>query len=39
VASGSTIEIAAGPLRVEVADDDAAAAWRSLGELMEATPA
>jgi phosphoribosylformylglycinamidine synthase len=39
VASGSTISIDAGPLRVEVAVDDAAAAWRSLGALMEATPA
>jgi hypothetical protein len=39
VASGTTIAIDAGPLRVEVAVDDAAAAWRSLGALMEATPA
>ena len=39
VASGETIEIAAGPLAVSVPVADAAAAWRSLGELMEATPA
>ena len=39
VASGETIEIAAGPLSVSVPVADAAAAWRSLGELMEATPA
>ena len=39
VASGTGIAIDAGPLRVEVTVDDAAAAWRSLGALMEATPA
>jgi phosphoribosylformylglycinamidine synthase len=39
VAAGSTISIDAGPLRIEVTVDDAAAAWRSLGTLMEAAPA
>jgi phosphoribosylformylglycinamidine synthase subunit PurL len=39
VAAGTTISVDAGPLRVEVAVDDAAAAWRSLGALMEAMPA
>ncbi|MCB0874682.1 MAG: phosphoribosylformylglycinamidine synthase subunit PurL [Solirubrobacterales bacterium] len=39
VASGEAIEIAAGPQTVSVPVADAAAAWRSLGELMEATPA
>jgi len=39
VASGTAISIDAGPLRVEVEVADAAAAWRSLGALMEAMPA
>ncbi|MFN8112063.1 MAG: phosphoribosylformylglycinamidine synthase subunit PurL [Solirubrobacterales bacterium] len=39
VAAGDSIEIAAGVLNVSVPVADAAAAWRSLGELMEATPA
>jgi phosphoribosylformylglycinamidine synthase len=38
-ARGTSIAIDAGRLRVEVPVDDAAAAWQSLGALMEATPA
>ncbi len=38
IASGDEIRIAAGSASVAVAVDDAAAAWRSLGALMDATP-
>ena len=39
VAAGEAIRIAAGSLTVSVPSADAAAAWRSLGAAMEATPA
>ena len=39
VAAGQDIRIAAGPLSVDVPVADAAAAWSSLGELMEAAHA
>ena len=39
IAAGQDIRIAAGPLGVDVPVADAAAAWSSLGQLMEAAPA
>ena len=39
IAAGQDIRIAAGPLSVDVPVADAAAAWSSLGQLMEAAPA
>ena len=39
VAAGQDIRIAAGPLSVDVPVADAAAAWSSLGQLMEAAHA
>jgi phosphoribosylformylglycinamidine synthase len=39
IAAGQDIRIGAGPLSVDVPVADAAAAWSSLGQLMEAAPA